>query len=657
MKQPLWLLIALSAALLMIPAVVMGQAGAGPSLFGAARELPLYDGVAPGSEKWDYPEVTVEGKTGPQVKNVVRPTLLFFPAAAPVGTAVIVAPGGGNRALMMSYEGVDIAKKLNEAGVHAFVLKYRLNHTGPGADEADVPTSGPQAGQNVRELSGLDGRRAVALLRSRAGELALRTNRIGMIGFSAGGGPIRSAMNGPAEARPNFAAPIYATGRGETGWPIPEGAPPLFLAVSADDPAWESTTRTFIDWRKAQLPVELHVFQMGAHGFVNKGGGADHFMDRLTEWMQVNGWLTKVPEAPPGALPQPKPEEEAKPKEEPLPPEKSTTAGVMYFEQHIRPLLAENCYSCHSAAKKQKGGLRLDSKEGWADGGEHGPAIIPGDPDASLLIKAVRAADPETAMPPDGKDHLSKEAVAHLVAWVKMGAPDPRQGEAHEKSLGSLPSDPITGREHWAYRPLGNAPPPAVKDAAWPKSPIDSFILAKLDAAALEPAKAADSRTLLRRVFFQLIGLPPTPAQITAFLEDQRPDAYERLVDQLMTSPQYGARWGRHWLDLARYADSNGLDENFLFREAWRYRNWVVGAVNADMPFDRFLTTQLAGDLLPFSSIAQRDQQRIASGFLVVGPTILLSNDENQKNGRGQRAGRYRGPRRVRSNAGVRPLP
>ena len=270
------------------------QSNSKPGTFGESQVIPLYDGVAPGSENWDYPEVVVQGKSGPQVKNVVRPALLYFPAEKPAGTAMIVAPGGGNRTLMMSYEGVDIAKKLNELGVDAFVLKYRLNHTGPGAEKSEPPTTGPQAGQNVRELARADGLRAVELLRSRAAEFHVDANQIGMIGFSAGGGPIRGAMDGGAESRPNFVVLIYATGNRDATVPLPDGAPPLFLAVSADDPAYESSIRTFRVWREANLPVDLHIFQMGAHGFVNKGGGADRFMDRVGEWMQVNGWLNQA---------------------------------------------------------------------------------------------------------------------------------------------------------------------------------------------------------------------------------------------------------------------------------------------------------------------------------------------------------------------------
>ncbi len=278
------------------------QSETSASDFGAEQEMPLYAGVAPGSETWKYSERRIEGRSGPQLKDVVRPTLLYYPAEnypegnqpaeKPQRTAMIVAPGGGNRTLMMSYEGVDIAKALNAVGVDAFVLKYRLNYTGPDADTAEPAKSGPQAGQNVRELSGQDGVRAVALLRQQAARFHLNPERIGMIGFSAGGGPIRAAMGGPTESQPNFVALIYATGNSDKPIARPEQAPPLFLAVSADDPAYQSSISTFQAWRAAQVPVELHIFQMGAHGFVNKGGAADHFMDRVADWMRGNGWLT-----------------------------------------------------------------------------------------------------------------------------------------------------------------------------------------------------------------------------------------------------------------------------------------------------------------------------------------------------------------------------
>lgn len=197
------------------------------------------------------------------------------------------------------------------------------------------------------------------------------------------------------------------------------------------------------------------------------------------------------------------------------------------------------------------------------------------------------------------------------------------------------PSDPKAGRSHWAFQPLSVRPAFASASApgvpGWSRSPIDEYVLARLRSVQLTPADDAPRRVLIRRVYFQLIGLPPSPAQVEAFLADERPDALDRVVDQLLVSPQFGECWGRHWLDLARYADSNGLDENFLFREAWRYRNWVIDALNTELPFDRFVLEQLAGDLLPYESIAQRDRQRIASGFLVVGPKVLLGNDPQRQ--------------------------
>ena len=310
--------------------------------------------------------------------------------------------------------------------------------------------------------------------------------------------------------------------------------------------------------------------------------------------------------------------------------EQANAVGIAYFEQHIRPLVAMHCYACHSEQKtKREGGLLLDSRQGWATGGDHGPAIVPSDPDASLLIQAVRYADPDRQMPPDKA--LSNDEIAHLEQWVQMGAPDPRDIEIPVRTETHRPSDPVVGRQHWAFQPLTDPEPPATTNSDWTRSPIDRFMLAVLEANKLQPAPDAEKTALLRRLSFQLVGLPPTPAQVDSFSNNQSPDAYECLVDQLLNSPQFGQRWGRHWLDLARYADSNGLDENFLFREAWRYRNWVIDAVNADMPLDRFLLEQIAGDLLPFDSIEQRDRQRIAAGFLVVGPKVLLGNDAHER--------------------------
>ena len=193
------------------------------------------------------------------------------------------------------------------------------------------------------------------------------------------------------------------------------------------------------------------------------------------------------------------------------------------------------------------------------------------------------------------------------------------------------PSDPVAGREHWAFRALSDSEVPQVGDVQWSRTAIDNFVLARLSNAKLSPAPDADRRTLARRIYIQLIGLPPTLEQLAEFLADNRSDAVERLVDQLLRSPHFGERWGRHWLDLARYADSNGLDENFLFREAWRYRNRVIECFNEDMPYDRLLVEQIAGDLLPHDSIEQRDRQRLSAGFLLVGPKVLLGNNPDER--------------------------
>ncbi len=265
-----------------------------------ARELPLYPGVAPGSENWHYSEKTAGTPQRPQAQNIVRPVLLYYPAerANAAGTAVIIAPGGGFRTLMMSYEGVDVARRFNQMGVDAFVLKYRtiyIDPSGhPSASGRAPATTGPQAGQNVRALAEADGQQAVRLVRRRAAEFAVSPNRIGMIGYSAGGAVLLAAVYGPADARPNFGMAIYAAGASAAA--PPDGAPPLFIAVAADDQAvgCEGSIDLFGSWRKAGLPAELHVFQTGRHGFGKKGGGADHYLDRVEEWLRLNGWLTRT---------------------------------------------------------------------------------------------------------------------------------------------------------------------------------------------------------------------------------------------------------------------------------------------------------------------------------------------------------------------------
>jgi mono/diheme cytochrome c family protein len=293
-----------------------------------------------------------------------------------------------------------------------------------------------------------------------------------------------------------------------------------------------------------------------------------------------------------------------------------TAEQVRFFETNARPVLVEHCHKCHGA-KKQWAGLRLDSRAALLRGGDSGAAIVPGKPDKSLLIRAVRHTDEDLKMPEDGK--LSERQIGDLVRWVEMGAPFPESAGA-----GARLRDP----DHWAFQTPGNPRAPELMNRAWPLTPVDDFVLAKLEKAGIAPAEKADRRTLIRRLTFDLTGLPPSLAEIDAFLSDARPDAYSRLVDRLLASPAYGERWGRHWLDVARYADSNGLDENVAHGNAWRYRDYVVAAFNRDKPFDRFIVEQLAGDLLPAPSEAQRHEQLIATGFLAVGPKVLAEVNE-----------------------------
>lgn len=290
---------------------------------------------------------------------------------------------------------------------------------------------------------------------------------------------------------------------------------------------------------------------------------------------------------------------------------------VRFFETAVRPVLVEHCQKCHGEAKQQAG-LRLDSRKALLSGGDSGPAVVPGKPEESRLIRAVRQVDDDLKMPPKGK--LTDRQIADLARWVERGAPFP----AALSVTNARSRDP----NHWAFQPPVEPAIPVVKNSAWPQSPVDNFVLAKLEAAGLVAASPADKRTLIRRATFDLIGLPPEPAEVEAFLADDRPDAFARLIDRLLTSPAYGERWGRHWLDVARYADSNGLDENVAHGNAWRYRDYVVAAFNGDKGYDRFVLEQLAGDLLPAANEGQRHEHLIATGFLGIGPKVLAEVDE-----------------------------
>jgi len=296
----------------------------------------------------------------------------------------------------------------------------------------------------------------------------------------------------------------------------------------------------------------------------------------------------------------------------------ATPEQIRFFETSIRPALAEHCYRCHGPAK-QRADLRLDSQAHILRGSSAGGVIDKKHPEKSLLLKAIRHDDPELKMPPEKK--LSDRQIADFTRWVKMGLPYPP-----ERVVGKKESD----KPHWAFQTPVDPALPAVKDAAWPRSPLDRFVLAKLEEKGLKPAPPADRRTLIRRVTFDLTGLPPTPDEVDAFLKDTSPDAFAKVVDRLLASPHYGERWGRHWLDIARYADSNGLDENIAFGNAWRYRDYVVAAFNADKPYDAFLLEQLAGDLLPTTDPVSRSQRLIATGFLALGPKVLAEVDEKK---------------------------
>lgn len=273
-------------------------------------------------------------------------------------------------------------------------------------------------------------------------------------------------------------------------------------------------------------------------------------------------------------------------------------AQMEFFEREVRPLLAEHCHKCHSE-RAQKGSLRLDSRAAMLAGGDTGPAIVPGKPDESLLIDAVSYGD-LYQMPPSGK--LSDKQIAVLRRWVQEQAPWPNDAKAAAPG-GTRPTtqpafDLAERARHWAFQPLERQPPPNVGDPSWPKTEIDRYILARVEAAGLTPAGPAAKHTLLRRATFDLIGLPPTSAELASFLADQRPDAFERVVDRLLSSPRFGERWGRHWLDLVRYAESKGHEFDYTIANAWQYRDYVIRALNADLPYDRFVIEHVAGDLI-----------------------------------------------------------
>ena len=284
-----------------------------------------------------------------------------------------------------------------------------------------------------------------------------------------------------------------------------------------------------------------------------------------------------------------------------------------FFEKQVRPILVERCQECHSASSKRvRGELRLDSREALRRGGVSGPAIVPGDPEASFLIERIRDDDDSSRMPPPPKEPLTQAERSILETWIKLGAPDPRT----EPTPAPAPNqDP---RGWWAFQALANPPIPIVQDAGWARNELDRFIQSRLEREGLRPAPEADRSTWIRRLTFDLTGLPPAPEEVEAFVSDPRPDAHERLVDRLLASPHHGERWGRHWLDLVRYADTSGCNGDFPIPEAYRYRNYVITRFNQDAAYDQFIREQLAGDLLPAASEDQRREQLVATGYLAI---------------------------------------
>lgn len=305
-------------------------------------------------------------------------------------------------------------------------------------------------------------------------------------------------------------------------------------------------------------------------------------------------------------------------------------AGIDFFESRIRPVLVEHCYECHSSeAKHVRGGLLLDSREGARTGGDSGPAVVPGRPEESLLLEALRYESFE--MPPQGR--LPGNVIEDFQTWIETGAADPRDAPQATGAAGPTgPPDVESGRSFWSFQPIRRERAPQTEGDLWSETQIDRFLLARMSATGLTPAADADRRTLIRRAWFDLIGLPPAPERIEAFLRDDSPTriAFAKVVDELLESPQFGARWGRHWLDVARYADSTGGGRSLLYESSWRYRDYVIDAFNVDKPFDQFIVEQIAGDLLPHADYLQRGEQLTATAFLALGPTNYELQDKEQ---------------------------
>ncbi|BCX50241.1 hypothetical protein HAHE_41490 [Haloferula helveola] len=310
------------------------------------------------------------------------------------------------------------------------------------------------------------------------------------------------------------------------------------------------------------------------------------------------------------------------------PAEELTSEETKFFEQKIRPVLAKYCYECHAEGEKIKGGLRVDYRDGLIHGGDSGPAVVPGDPTKSLIYTAMAYQDPDYEMPP--KKKLPDEIIEDFRKWIEMGAPDPR---VPDKVVVQSEIDIEEGKKHWSFQAPKASPAPQVEDAGWPVSFVDSHILSGLEKEGLRPASDAAPDVLLRRLHFDLTGLPPSYGQIMAFAEAWAKDpeaAYSAKVEELLASEHFGERWGRHWLDVARYAESTGKEVNTSFPYAWRYRDYVIDSFNEDKPYDRFVMEQIAGDLLPAKYDEDWQEGLIATGFLAMGPKSLNQQNPRQ---------------------------
>lgn len=307
-----------------------------------------------------------------------------------------------------------------------------------------------------------------------------------------------------------------------------------------------------------------------------------------------------------------------------------------FFENKVRPLLADKCYRCHSAKAEEKGklkaGLFLDSRAGLLKGGDSGSALTPGDPSKSFLVEAVNYRNEDMEMPPKGK--LKDEQIKILTDWVKMGAPWPR-AESTSEIAQAQPTEAYDWdrfrREHWSFKPVAKSELPRVENRSWPRSPIDYYTLSKLETKNLEPNASAEKRILIRRAYLDLTGLPPTPEQVEEFLEDAVANAFEKVVDRLLASDHYGERWARHWLDVARYSDGlGGFGDNRALPDAWRYRDWVVNALNSDMPYNEFVARQISGDVI------DDHPDPVATGFFVVGPNYTSDGGDPEAKAQAQ---------------------